>query len=64
MITLGNILFFIFGLAVGAGIMYGLELFWDWKEDREDAQREAVIREALERLREKEATNDKSGDQG
>ena len=64
MITLGNILFFVIGLVVGAGIMYGFELFWDWKEDKEDAQREAVIREALERLREKEATNDTSGNQG
>lgn len=59
MITLGNILFFIIGLVVGASIMYGFELYQDWREDRADAQREAVIREAFERLKEKEATNDK-----
>lgn len=54
MITLGNILFFIIGLVVGASIMYGFELYQDWREDRADAQREAVIREAFERLKEKE----------
>lgn len=59
MITLGNILFFIIGLVVGASIMYGFELYQDWREDRADEQREAVIREAFERLKEKEATNDK-----
>lgn len=52
MITLGNILFFIIGLVVGAGIMYGFELFWDWKEDKEEAQ-EAVVREAIESLKAK-----------
>ena len=58
MITLGNILFFVIGLVVGASIMYGFELYQDRKEDRADEQRDAVIREALERLREKEANND------
>ena len=56
MITLGNILFFVIGLVVGASIMYGFELYQDRKEDRVDEQRDAVIREALERLREKEAS--------
>lgn len=59
MITLGNILFFIIGLVVGASIMYGFELYQDWREDRADEQREVVIREAFERLKEKEASNDK-----
>ena len=59
MITLGNILFFIIGLVVGASIMYGFELYQDRKEDRVDEQRDAVIREALESLREKEASNEK-----
>lgn len=58
MITLGNILFFVIGLVVGASIMYGFELYQDRKEDRVDEQRDAVIREALERLREKEATHE------
>ena len=58
MITLGNILFFVIGLVVGASIMYGFELYQDRKEDRVDEQRDAVIREALERLREKEASNE------
>ena len=60
MITLGNILFFIIGLVVGASIMYGFELYQDRKEDRVDEQRDAVIREALESLKAKEVSeNDK-----
>ena len=37
MITLGNVLFFTIGVVVGASIMYGFEVFMDFKEDRENA---------------------------
>ena len=36
MITLGNVLFCVIGVVVGASIMYGFELLMDFKEDRED----------------------------
>ena len=36
MITLGNVLFFTIGVVVGASIMYGFEVFMDFKEDREN----------------------------
>ena len=35
MITLGNILFFIIGLFIGASIMYFFEVYMDFKEDHE-----------------------------
>lgn len=35
MITIGNVLFFIIGVVVGASIIYGFDVFMDWKEDRE-----------------------------
>lgn len=31
---LGNILFFVIGLVIGASIMYGFDLYQDWKEER------------------------------
>ena len=31
---LGNVLFFVFGLVIGASIMYGFEVYQDWKEDK------------------------------
>ncbi len=34
MITIGNVLFCIIGVFIGASIMYGFEVFMDWKEDR------------------------------
>ena len=37
MITLGNVLFFVIGVVVGASIIYGFDVFMDWKEDREEA---------------------------
>lgn len=33
---LGHAIYFIMGVLAGATIMYGFELFMDWKEDRED----------------------------
>ena len=36
MITLGNVLFCVIGVVLGASIMYGFEVFMDWKEDREE----------------------------
>lgn len=36
MITLGNVLFFTIGVVVGASIMYGFDVYMDWKEDREN----------------------------
>lgn len=33
--TIMFILFFALGVGVGAGIMYGFELYQDWKEDKE-----------------------------
>lgn len=30
------VLFFVVGVGVGAGIMYGFELYQDWKEDKEE----------------------------
>lgn len=36
MITLGNVLFFVIGVVVGASIIYGFDVFMDWKEDREN----------------------------
>ena len=35
MITLGNILFFIIGVFIGALIMYLFEVYMDFKEDNE-----------------------------
>lgn len=37
MITIGNVLFFIIGVVLGASIMYGFDVYMDWKEDRENA---------------------------
>ena len=36
MITLGNVLFCVIGVVLGSSIMYGFEVFMDWKEDREE----------------------------
>ena len=36
MITIGNTLFCIIGVFIGASIMYGFEVYMDWKEDREN----------------------------
>ena len=33
---IGNCIFGVVGVIVGASIMYGFELFMDWKEDREE----------------------------
>ena len=33
---IGHLMLFIFGVGIGAGIMYGFEVFMDWKEDREE----------------------------
>lgn len=38
MITLGNILFFVIGVVVGESIIYGLDVYMDWKEDSENEQ--------------------------
>ena len=32
---LGNISFLLLGVVIGASIMYGFEIFMDWKEDQE-----------------------------
>ena len=32
---LGNGIFLVIGIVTGAAIMYGFEVFMDWKEDRE-----------------------------
>ena len=47
MITLGNILFFIIGLVIGASIMYGFELYQDWKLEKEQEE----IKRAWERIK-------------
>lgn len=36
MIIIGNILFFLIGVVVGASIMFGFDVYMDWKEDREN----------------------------
>ena len=36
MITLGNVLFCVIGVVVGASIIYGFDVFMDYKEDKED----------------------------
>ena len=36
MITIGNILFCIIGVFIGASIMYFFEVYMDWREDREN----------------------------
>ena len=38
MITLGNILFFVIGVVLGASIIYGFDVYMDWKEDSENEQ--------------------------
>lgn len=35
MITIDNVLFFIIGVFIGASIMYGFEVYMDWREDKE-----------------------------
>ena len=36
MITIGNVLFCVIGVILGASIMYGFDVFMDWREDRQD----------------------------
>lgn len=38
MITLGNILFFVIGVVLGASIIYGFDVYMDWKEERDHEQ--------------------------
>lgn len=40
MITIGNVLFFIIGVFIGSSIMYGFDVYMDWKEDREKLKKE------------------------
>ena len=55
MITLGNILFFIIGLFIGASIMYFFEVYMDWKEDKDEAKRQEQIARAFERIKDDRA---------
>ena len=55
MITIGNILFCIIGVFIGASIMYFFEVYMDWSEDREEAEHPLLT--ILSDMTEQEAEN-------
>lgn len=36
MITIGNVLFFVIGVVLGSSIMYGFDVYMDWRDDNEN----------------------------
>lgn len=55
MITIGNVLFCIIGVFIGASIMYFFEVYMDWREDRE-AEKRAETEEFKRRHRNESKT--------
>lgn len=55
MITLGNDLFCVIGVVLGASIMYFFEVYMDCKEDRDEAKRQEQLARAFERIKDDRA---------